>query len=407
MPLFAFQGRDTAGKSIAGKRVAQSAESLSGQLFKEGVTPIHIVATEENLTIWKTLKNKLQGNRVRLDELSMFARQMYTLTKTGVSITLAIKQLANSARSPRMAYVLNNIAESLESGQDLSSAMQRYSDVFSPLMISMIRVGQDSGRLDEAFLQLNQYLELEGSAIKRLKAALRYPTFVLVSVIAAIIAVNVFVIPTFARVFAQANIALPAMTVFLVNVSRFFTEDWEWLLLIMGLLITASYFYLKNPAGRIKWDQYKLKIPIMGPLLKRIILMRFSQTFAITMNAGVPIIDGLTLVSKTLQNAYAAKEVFAMREAIQRGQSLSQAARSCALFTPLELQMIAVSEETGELGVALEQIASFYQREVDYDLKRLADSIEPLLISLLAVIILILALAIYLPIWNMVQLVHH
>ena len=407
MPLFAFQGRDTAGKSIAGKRVAQSAESLSGQLFKEGVTPIHIVATEENLTIWKTLKNKLQGNRVRLDELSMFARQMYTLTKTGVSITLAIKQLANSARSPRMAYVLNNIAESLESGQDLSSAMQRYSDVFSPLMISMIRVGQDSGRLDEAFLQLNQYLELEGSAIKRLKAALRYPTFVLVSVIAAIIAVNVFVIPTFARVFAQANIALPAMTVFLVNVSRFFTEDWEWLLLIMGLLITASYFYLKNPAGRIKWDQYKLKIPIMGPLLKRIILMRFSQTFAITMNAGVPIIDGLTLVSKTLQNAYAAKEVLAMREAIQRGQSLSQAARSCALFTPLELQMIAVSEETGELGVALEQIASFYQREVDYDLKRLADSIEPLLISLLAVIILILALAIYLPIWNMVQLVHH
>ena len=236
MPTFSFQGRDIDGKLISGKRLAQSADSLSSQLLKESVVPVRITLVADASNPWRQLRELFQNNSIETDELSMFSRQMYTLCKTGVPITSAIKQLAENSRSQRLADALRGMVEHLESGQDLAGSMQRYPGVFTPIMVSMIRVGQNSGRLDEAFLRLNQYLELESNTVKRLKGATRYPLFVLTAIVAAIILVNIFVIPTFANVFQRANVPLPAMTVFLIKMSTFMRTYWLPILLLICLM---------------------------------------------------------------------------------------------------------------------------------------------------------------------------
>jgi MSHA biogenesis protein MshG len=268
-------------------------------------------------------------------------------------------------------------------------------------------VGQSGGHLDEAFLRLNQYLELEGTALKRAKAALRYPMFVFGSLIAALVIVNVFVIPTFASVFAMSHTKLPLETVILMGMSNFIRHNW----ILLCVLIVATIFgirrYLKTPQGQLKWSQYQLQIPKVGSILRRIVLLRFAQSFSVVINSGIPLLEGIRLVSDTVNNEYAKQEILAIGDSIEHGRTLTQAVATSHLFTPLELQMLMVGEETGELGLLLEQIADFYRREVDYDLKRLNDIIEPILLIGLAVIIMILAFAVYLPIWNMVKLVHN
>ena len=407
MPTFEYHGRDNEGRSVKGRRLSQSADNLSMQLLKEGVTPISIQLTGEKPSALDALKEWYERRNINMEELGMFARQMHTLTKTGVPITTALRQLSENSRTLYMATALNGIVQGLESGKDLASAMQEYPAVFTPLMISMIRVGQNSGRLDEAFLRLNQYLDLEATALKRTKTALRYPMFILVSVFAAIILVNIFVIPTFANIFKQSNIDLPVVTKILISVSSFFINDWLILIIGIALCVGWIYYYLHTPKGRYNWDKYSLRIPVIGMILRRIILLRFAQSFSVIINSGIPMLEGIGLVAATLGNTYAIKEVLSLQDSIQHGKSITQAIATTHLFTTLEMQTMAVSEETGELANMLDQIAIYYQREVDYDLKRLNDIIEPVLIIGLSLVILILAFAVYLPIWNMVKLVHN
>jgi len=407
MPTFEYQGRDQEGRPVKGRRLAQTAESLGLQLMKEGVSPIKIILSGDKSGFLGTIIKWYQNRQINLEELGMFARQMHTLTKTSVPITSSLRQLSENARSVRMADALNGIVEKLEAGKDLASAMQDFPTIFTPIMISMIRVGQNSGHLDEAFLRLNQYLELEGTAIKRAKAAFRYPLFIMVSVVAAIILVNVFVIPTFANIFKQSNVELPTLTKLLIAISGFMVSYWIYLLIFTVVVIGWAYHYFHTPQGKYNWDKFILRIPILGMILRRIILLRFAQSFSVIIESGIPILDGIGLVAETLGNTYASQEVLSLRGSIQHGKSLTQAIAAAQLFTSLEIQTMAVSEETGELANMLEQIAIYYRREVDFDLKRLNDVIEPVLIIALALVILMLAFAVYLPIWNMVKLVHN
>ncbi|MES2218518.1 MAG: type II secretion system F family protein [Pseudomonadota bacterium] len=404
MPIFTFHGRNTTGEAVSGKRMAQSQDALSVQLVKEGIIPINI-SSDDSKTDWQAIKDKLFAKPISQDEMSVFARQMYTLVKTGVPLGSALKNLAANMKNPTMRNTLYGIVEHLESGQDLANAMQSYS-VFPPIVVSMVRVGQSSGNLAEAFLRINQYIEQEGSALKKLRTAMRYPAFVLVSVFTAMIVINIFVIPAFSNVFSQAKIELPLITRLFIGLSNFFVHYWILLSIAVVALGLAFFYYINTPQGRLKWDKLLLHIPIIGLMLQRIVLLRFAQSFAITINSGIPLIEGIELIAQSVNNTYASERILLMRGAIERGNNLAQAAAITELFTPLELQVLSVSEQTGELGEMLEQIAIYYRREVDYDLKRLSDIVEPLLILALAGFILMLALAVYVPIWNMAKLAH-
>jgi MSHA biogenesis protein MshG len=403
MPIFHYQGRDDTGKLVSGRRMAQSSDTLSAMLMKENIIPITIKSADDSRSLWEKLNDKFEAPVTR-DELGVFSRQMYSLCKTGVPLATALKNLAASMHNRTMRNGLLGVVEHLESGQDLASAMQSYPKIFTPIMISMIRVGQSSGHLAESFLRINQYVELEGSAIKNVKSAMRYPMFVLIAMVAAMVLINIFVIPSFSRVFAQAKVELPPATLFFIATSNFIANYW---VLVLVVIIAASgsfYYYINTLEGRYKWDKFLLHIPFLGVMLKRIVLLRFSQSFSITINSGIPLIEGIELISQSVNNEYARRRIILMREAIERGNNLAQAAAITDLFTPLELQILGVSEETGELGNMLDQIASFYRREVDYDLKRLGDIVEPILIVVLSAMILVLAFAVYMPIWNMAKL---
>ncbi len=407
MPIYVYQGRNNGGEFVTGKRLALSQDALAMELLKEGVTPISISVESKTESLWQSLKAKWGHKKVSLDRLSMFARQMYTLHSSGVTLTVALRQLAQTMKTPRLSDAIYKMIEDLESGKDFPTAMQQHADVFTPIMISMVRIGQNTGRLDEAFLNLHQFLELEASAIKQIKTVLRYPTIVLVAFIIASIVITFFVIPTFARVFSQANLQLPLMTQILVGGSAFIVSYWYVFVIFFGAIVWSIRSYLKTPKGQYNWDRVQLRIPIFGRLLRRILLLRFAQTFAVVVKSGIPLVEGLGLVAQSIQNRFVQNQIQTMQSDIEHGKSLTQAATTVDLFTPLEIQMLSVSEETGELSAMLEHLANFYQREVEYSLKRLGDIIEPVLIVGVAILVLGLALTVYLPIWNLINIVHN
>ncbi len=406
MPIFEYEGRDSTGKLVKGEHTATSEANLSATLIKDNIIPIRIVLKQDKKSFFSQWSSIIRRKEVSNSDLSLFTRQMYTLLKSGVPIMSAVNHLSENARNLRFAEVLRNVAEDLQAGKSLGIAMQQYPNVFGQLIVGMVRVGENTGRLNDVFLNLTGYLELEDTTLKRARSAIRYPVFVIAAIFIGMIVINIFVIPVFAKVYMRAHIPLPKMTVLLIAFSTFVTTYWPVIVIALFLGFWGLRYYLNTPEGQLAWHKNQLKLPVIGVLLKRITLLRFAQTFAIVANSGIPIVQGLTLVAQSVNNLYARQEIMNMQEAIQHGNSILQAAYQCKLFTPIELQMLGVAEETGELGAMLNEIAYYYQREVDFDLKRLTDLIEPILLIAISIMVLLMALAVYLPIWNMVKLAH-
>jgi MSHA biogenesis protein MshG len=280
-------------------------------------------------------------------------------------------------------------------------ALNGHPKVFNTLFVSMISVGENTGQLDQAFRQLSVYLELERETRKRIKQATRYPLFVLSAMAVALVVINLFVIPAFSRVFAQFKADLPWATQVLIGTSQFFQDFWWLLALLFGASLYGFFKWIETDAGALKWDQIKLRLPIVGGIFERIALARFTRTFAMMYRAGVPLLQTLSINSASVGNRYIGQAILAMREGIERGEALTRTASTSGLFTPLVLQMMAVGEETGALDDLFVEVADFYEQEVDYDLKQLADAIEPILIVAMGIMVLVLALGVFLPMWEL------
>jgi MSHA biogenesis protein MshG len=313
----------------------------------------------------------------------------------------ALTGLAESSMNVSLRRVIEAIRTELEAGQPLSQAMARQKNVFSDLYIAIIHVGENSGRLDEAFAQIAAYLELERETIKRIKSATRYPTFVLVAMSVGLLIINVFVIPAFSGVFEKLGADLPWQTQVLVGFSNFVVSYWYVLLFVALAVVTLVRGWVGRPEGRLQWHRWKLKLPVIGSLFERIHLGRFCRSFSMILRSGLPIVQGLHIVSQALGNDYMSFKIRDMREHIERGGSFLQSALSSELFTPLVLQMISVGEETGAMDAMLGEAAEFYEQEVDYELKSLADAIEPILIIGIGAMLLVLALGVFLPLWDL------
>ncbi|HEX9804034.1 MAG TPA: type II secretion system F family protein [Gammaproteobacteria bacterium] len=407
MPLYAYRARNTRGDSIKGEIEAASADALATQLINSGSTPIDIRETQPKRDSWGELQRRLGAGKPQLEDLILFCRQMYTLTRSGVPIIRGITGLADTTRNIVLSEALKKILIELESGRELSTAMSAQGLLFSPLMISMVRVGENTGKLDIAFQQLAQYLEMERDTRNRIKAALRYPTFVVVAIMAAIGIVNVFVIPAFARVFEGMKMDLPWQTRLLIGLSDFTVAFWPYMVgLVIAAIISARY-YIKTPNGKYRWDRAKLQIPVVGGIINRALLARFARSFAMASKSGVPLIQGLTVVARAVDNDFVTEKILSMRNGIERGDSLTRTAIATGMFTPLVLQMLSVGEETGAVDEMLDEVADFYEREVDYDLKNLSQAIEPILIIAVGILVLILALGVFLPMWDITQLARH
>lgn len=406
MPQFNYRGRDKLGHLREGQRVSASIDILNGDLIKEGINPFSITPVETRQVWREKLVDWIQGKQLQLEELAVFARQMQLLHKAGVPVVASLNQLAANTRSRRLANSLQGVADRLEKGEGLAVAMQHFPDIYSPLMTNIVQIGENTGHLSEAFEHLYEYLDFESNSIKQIRSAFRYPMFVLISIFIAIIVLNIFVVPSFARVYGGLDVGLPWQTELIIASSNLFTHYGYYLLAGCIALTIFTVRYLRTPEGKYKWSRFQLRVPIIGKLLKRIILIRFCQSLAIVLKSGIPINQGLTLVNHIIQNDFIQKQIMAMQESIQRGVSFTSAISKMTLFTPLEVQILAVGEKSGELSPSLTYIGSFQTNEIQYDLKKLNDFIGPTLLAFVSILILIIALGIYLPIWNMINL-HH
>ncbi|NQV71124.1 MAG: type II secretion system F family protein [Pseudohongiella sp.] len=419
MAHFQYSGRDNTGALVSGNIDAGTADDVAAQLFGDRVTPIDIHEVQGRVaTPKKTAKSKaselgpdattvehvnafLASSKVAADDKIMFARQMYSLTKAGLPLDRAIKGLQASLVNVTFKKVLKDVLVGLENGQNLASALGRHPKVFSPLFLNLVHVGENTGRLDVAFQQIGKYLILEKNTSKQVKSATRYPLFVFSAIFAAVGVITVFVIPVFASTFARLGADLPWQTVLLVDSSNFVINYWPILLLAVFGAISGFFSYTRTDLGALNWDRAKLHIPLAGAVFERVALGRFARTFSMVMTAGVPIVQGLTVVAGAVGNAFISRNVQIMREGVERGESLYSTAANSKMFTPLVLQMIAVGEETGTVDELMAEVADFYDAEVEYDLKALSDSIEPILITFIGGLVLILALGVFLPIWEL------
>lgn len=403
MPFFAYQAKDKQGKPVNGELEVHDDNAAADVLLRRGLIPLSIKPSTGEKEGDNSPLMALFQPKVTLDELIVFSRQMYSLMKAGIPIIRAIVGLAETTTHPVFRDALLDVAKQLEQGRNLSAAFASHKKIFNRLMVSIVVVGESTGKLEDAFLQLATYFEQEHETRKRIKAAMRYPTFVIIALAIAMFILNIFVIPTFAEMFAKFNAELPLMTRILIGTSNFFVTYWHLLLLcILGTFIGVRG-YLKTPVGRLKWDRIKLKIPIVGSIIERSLLARYSRSFAMILRAGVPMTTGLSLVAEAIDNAFMEEKVIDMRRSIEKGESLLRASKNSELFTQLVLQMVAVGEETGRVEELLQEAAEFYEREVDFDLKSLTAKIEPILISIVAGMVLVLALGIFTPMWDMMS----
>ena len=401
MAEFQYQGRNDRGELIQGRVDGESERLVARMLLNNGVTPVRIQLCEVRENWFEALDKKLQYKKPTLVDLIMFCKQMHTLTKSGVPIVRAMNGLSETTRNLVLKDTIRDIARNLESGHSLTQAFNQHNDVFPRLFISTIHVGENAGRLDLAFSQVAAYLEHEQETQARIKSAMRYPVMVLVAIGVAMIIINLFVIPSFARVFESFHAELPWSTRILVASSNAMIAYWP---AMLASVLAAAYgvrHYLATSIGRYQWDRTKLRLPLIGGIIEKATMSRFTRSFEMILNAGVPLIEGITIVSYAVGNDFVGEKIREMRQRIESGDSLSRTASAMNLFPPLVLQMIAVGEESGNVADMMSDVSDYYEREVDDELKNLSSAIEPVMILIIGAMVLVLAMGVFLPMWEL------
>jgi MSHA biogenesis protein MshG len=406
MPAFKYKARGQRGDAIEGVIDAPSTDLAATRLIEGGLTPIDIRTVEEKIGMSTDLAD-LFPPRITLIDLVQFSRQMHSLLKAGVPILSALTGLAANMPNRTLAKTLAGVVESLEAGRDFSSSLSQYPDVFSVFYVSLVRVGETSGQLEEVFRQLAAYLDREKKTRDQIKSAMRYPSVVMGAILVAVVVINIFVVPAFSAMFEQYGAELPLPTRILIGMSDLTVNHWQSLLAGFVALVIGIRIYVRSDTGRYKWHKFRLRLPVVGKVLYQATLARFTRLFALVQRSGIPIVTGLTVVAKALDNDFIEERVLTMRDGIERGESLSNTAASTGVFDHLVLQMLQVGEESGATDELLQEIADYYDDEVEYSIQKLSSAIEPILTVALAGIVLLLATGIFLPMWDLAKVALH
>ncbi len=431
MATFEYRARNASGALVTGALEAESADDVAGTLFGQNITPIEIRRSGRRapgsgkpeakadarpapgkaapaarkggsqLSAAARINSFLAGKKISIDELIIFARQMQSLSRAGLPLDRALNGLQASMKNLAFKSVLQHVLQGLEGGLDLATSLGRHPKIFSPLFLSLVSVGENTGRLDLAFQQIGKYLELEKNTRKQVKSATRYPMFVVITIAVAMVVITMFVIPAFSDTFARLQADLPLETRILIGVSDFFIAWWPHMLGSLLALVVAMRTWIRTPRGRLIWDRRKMQLPLAGPVLEQIALARFTRSFAMILKAGVPIVHGMSVVAGAVGNAWFSRRILKMQDGVSRGESLYRTAVNSGMFTPLILQMISVGEESGTIDELMAEVADFYDQEVEYNIKRISEAIEPILIVVIAGMVLVLALGVFLPIWDL------
>jgi type II secretory pathway component PulF len=403
MANYRYKVRDREGKAVGGTIDAPTLQVAGDRLYRLGYLPITIEEERDALSLdlsalWSRFKT------VKTEELIFFSQQLSTLYKARIPLLTGLKSLAEQSENKKLKTIVESIGREVEGGSTLFDAMSRHSDAFSPVYIHMVRAGETSGKLAESLDRFITLAERELKTRERVKEATRYPKIVIGALVAAFTVLIAFVIPRFAQVFASFKTTLPLPTRVMITINHFFHNYW-YLILIASLGIPLLIRHLlQTEKGRFLWDRMKIRLPIFGPIFLKIALSRFAYTFVMLNQGGIPILQTLEITSSTIDNIILSQSIQDIRRKVSEGKGLADSMKESGRFTPLILQMISVGETSGTLDEMLTRVTEYYDIEVDNGIKKLSTYIEPTLTLFLGVVVLFLALAVFLPWWNMASL---
>ncbi len=400
MPNYRYKARDPSGAVITGTYESSGAEGVSGYLGRLGLTPVSILEEKPKDTFSRTLEG---FSKIRQEEIVIFSQQFVTLTGAGLPFLSVFAALEQQTSNPKLKMIVAAIRRDVERGKMVSEAMARHPEAFGSIYISMVRAGETSGMLDVMLDRLVMILEHDMNTRSKIKAAIRYPMIVFIALVIAFFIVVLFVIPRFATLYEGFQVELPLPTRILIWINHVAHHYGLLILIGAGLSGVGVVKLINTPDGRLWWDGVKLRLPIFGAIFMKTALSRFARVFGILMRAGLPLPQTLDIVADTVGNKAISGSLLSLKGAVQQGEGMSRSIRSNKLFTPLVVEMIAVGEETGNMETMMLKVSEYYDRDVEYAIKNMTASLEPIFLVVIGGAILLLALAIFLPWWNLIN----
>ncbi len=403
MATFNYSVRDKAGKVQKGSLEGESREAVSAKLRQMGFI---ILELDQQGALAALGKVKIGGGAVKPKAITIFSRQFATMINAGLSLTKCLSILAAQTECEALRTIIAAISKDVESGQSLSESLGRHPKTFPPIFVNMVRAGETGGVLDEVLVRLADHFESEQALKGRVKSAMTYPIAMAALVLIILVAMMVFVVPTFEKMFASMGGELPFMTQVLVDISNF-VAGMGGVVTLVGLVAAnfAFKFWKGTNSGRFIWDSFVLNAPVVGQLTRKVALARFTRTFGTLVSAGVPILSALDIVADTAGNEVVSREVKKARSAIKEGEAIAKPLSESKVFPSMLVQMIAVGEETGALDAMLNKIADFYDEEVSTQVDGLTSLIEPLMMASLGGVVGAMVIALYMPMFQVITLV--
>ncbi|MFL5737401.1 MAG: type II secretion system F family protein [Actinomycetota bacterium] len=399
---YAYKVRDRGGKQVSGTLVADSQALASARLREMGLTPISI---DKQGSGGMKMEINLRPGHVKRKELAVVARQFATMVNSGLPILRALAILGDQTESKELAKVLTQVRGDVEQGNSLSAAMVKFPKAFNELFIAMVKAGEAGGVLDTVLLRLADNIEKDVSLRRRIKSAMTYPVVVVCMVSLIMAAMMLFVVPQFKDIYKQLGGKLPLPTLVLIAVSDAMKNYWY---MVIGGIVGGVFGlkrYRKTEPGRVRTDKILLRIPVFGPLFHKTALSRFSSTLAMLLSAGVPILQALDIVAETVNNRVISAAVADVQDSVREGESIAKPLAKHAVFPPMVVQMLAVGEETGGVDTMLTKVAEFYDDEVTATVDALTSLIEPLLIAFVGAAVGAAVIALYMPMFNVINLI--
>lgn len=399
MENFKYKARDRFAKSVSGVISSESKEDVAKKLKDMGYIPVSVVKSRGS----KPIKLFNFSRKVSLPELSLFTRQFCSLQKAGVALISSLEAISRQLKNQYFKSIIEEINRDIKGGKSLSQGLEKHHNVFDDIYVGMVKAAEASGKLPEILERLSELLEQKINTDSQIKAATRYPIIAFCVLCVGFLIVVTFVIPRFATLYGQQNVALPLPTQILINTSVFLRRFWYLAILGAGLLFFLVRSFINSKFGRPIWDNFKLKVPVFGPLISMLLMSRFARITSVLMQSGVPILQILDLASISTGNVIISGAILNIKESITQGKGFSEPMKLSPLFPPAIVQMVSIGEESGKIDELLLSVADYYDQEAGYTIKNLSTYIEPILIFVLALMVLIMALGIFMPMWNMIK----
>jgi type II secretory pathway component PulF len=416
MPQFFYRARDRENKLITGHMDGTNRTDVAGRIERQGYLPVFIQEKSAKPTaLTEAVKGPAGESRdlsfaflekrkkVKGEDLLFFTRQLATIIRAGIPITTGLSLQAEQAKSPRLAKAIQDILDRVKEGDPLSDALARHPEIFQNIYVQMVKAGEASGKLEEVLNRIGSFLEYDIETKKRIKTATRYPKMVTGALVGAFLFAVYFIFPKFMGMFLSFKIELPLPTRMMIGLHHIFSAYWYLIFGIVGAAVGFFQWYVRTESGRYQWDLVKIRMPVMGPVFLKIAMSRFTRMFVTLNRSGLPMLETLDISAATIGNVYLSSIILGVQQSVKDGGTLSEKMKDKTIFPPLVYQMFAVGESSGTLDEIVEKVSEFYDKEVEDAIKNLSALIEPIMIVAMGGMMLFLALAIFMPMWDMTK----